>query len=125
MKIILLITVSLLCAIKIMAQADIPDSIKTQNLNEVVVEGQLQTVKPAVSTYLPGNNQKKSAQDAIDLLSQMGIPQIQVNPVSNSVLTLNGQPVSIYIDMQPSTQEQLEALRPADVKKVEYHVKTI
>ena len=29
-------------------------------------------------TYLPGNNQKKSAQDAIDLLSQMGIPQIQV-----------------------------------------------
>ncbi len=122
MKIILLITVSLLCAIKIMAQADIPDSIKTQNLNEVVVEGQLQTVKPAVSTYLPGNNQKKSAQDAIDLLSQMGIPQIQVNPVSNSVLTLNGQPVSIYIDMQPSTQEQLEALRPEDVKKVEYLV---
>lgn len=122
MKIILLITVSLLCAINIMAQTDIPDSIKTQNLNEVVVEGQLQTVKPAVSTYLPGNNQKKSAQDAIDLLSQMGIPQIQVNPVSNSVLTLNGQPVSIYIDMQPATQEQLEALRPEDVKKVEYLV---
>ncbi len=40
----------------------------------------------------------------------MGIPQIQVNPVSNSVFTLNGQPVSIYIDMQPATQEQLEKL---------------
>lgn len=115
MKTILLISLSLLCATNIMAQTEMPDSIKTQNLNEVVVEGQLQTVKPAVSTYLPGNNQKKSAQDAIDLLSQMGIPQIQVNPVSNSVLTLNGQPVSIYIDMQPATQEQLEALRPEDV----------
>lgn len=50
----------------------------------------------------------------------MGIPQIRVNPVSNSVLTLNGQPVSIYIDMQPASEEQMNALRPEDVKKVEY-----
>lgn len=78
----------------------------------------MQNVKPAVSTFYPGNNQKKSAQDAIDLLSQMGIPQIQVNPVSNSVLTLNGQPVSIYIDMQPASEDQINALHPEDVKKV-------
>lgn len=122
MKIILLITVSLLCAINIMAQNEYSDSIRTAELNEVIVEAQMQNVKPAVSTYIPGVNQKKSAQDAIDLLSQMGIPQIKVNPVSNSVLTLSGQPVSIYIDMQPATQEQLEALRPEDVKKVEYLV---
>lgn len=96
------------------------DTIKGQQLNEVVIEGEMQNVKPAVSTYIPGGNQKKSSQDAIDLLSQMGIPHIQVNPVSNTVLTLNGQPVSIYIDMQPATQEQLEALRPEDVRKVEY-----
>ena len=50
MKTILLISLSLLCATNIMAQTEMPDSIKTQNLNEVVVEGQLQTVKPAVST---------------------------------------------------------------------------
>lgn len=81
------------------------DTIKGQQLNEVVIEGEMQNVKPAVSTYIPGGNQKKSSQDAIDLLSQMGIPHIQVNPVSNTVLTLNGQPVSIYIDMQPATQE--------------------
>lgn len=98
------------------------DTIKEHQLNEVVVEGQMQNVKSAVSTYIPGGNQKKSAQDAIDLLSQMGIPQLRVNPVSNAVLNLNGQPVSIYIDMQPATEEQMNALRPEDVKKVEYLV---
>ena len=98
-------------AIVAMAQSETPDSIKTQNLDEVVVEAQMQNVKPSVSVYIPGGNQKKSAQDAIDLLSQMGIPHIQVNPVSNSVLTLNGQPVSIYIDMQPATQEDRKSTR--------------
>lgn len=96
------------------------DSVKAQQLNEVVVEAQMQNLASAVSTYYPDGNQKKSSQDAIDLLSQMGIPQIRVNPVSNSVLTLNGQPVSIYIDMQPASEEQMNALRPEDVKKVEY-----
>lgn len=121
MRIVLLLA-ALASALLAFGQTEKIDSIEAKELNEVVVEGQMQNVKPAVSTYIPGGNQKKSAQDAIDLLSQMGIPQLRVNPVSNAVLTLNGQPVSIYIDMQPATEEQMEALRPEDVKKVEYLV---
>ena len=71
------------------AQNSVTDSIDAKQLNEVVVEGQMQNVKSGVSTYIPGSNQKKSAQDAIDLLSQMGIPQLRVNSVSNSILTLS------------------------------------
>lgn len=121
MRIVLLLA-ALASALLAFGQTEKIDSIEAKELNEVVVEGQMQNVKPAVSTYIPGGNQKKSAQDAIDLLSQMGIPQLRVNPVSNAVLTQNGQPVSIYIDMQPATEEQMEALRPEDVKKVEYLV---
>ena len=105
-----------------LAQTTDNDSVKSEQLNEVIVEGQMQNITPIVSTFYPGSNQKKSAHDAIDLLSQMGIPQIRVNPVSNSVLTLNGQPVTIYIDMQPASEELMKALHPADVKKVEYYV---
>ncbi len=123
MRTIFLITVALaIFPLVALAQGEEPDSIGTQALDEVVVEARMQNVKPGVSTYIPGGDQKKSAQDAIDLLSQMGIPQIRVNPVSNSVLTLNGQPVAIYIDKQPASNEQMEALRPEDVKKVEYLV---
>ena len=121
MRIVLLLA-ALASALLAFSQTEKKDSIDAKELNEVVVEGQMQNVKSAVSTYIPDGNQKKSAQDAIDLLSQMGIPQLRVNPVSNAVLTLNGQAVSIYIDMQPATEEQMEALRPEDVKKVEYLV---
>lgn len=116
---------SILCAILPMvayAQTEKGDSVESQQLKELVVEANTQYVSSNVITYYPGSNQKKSSQDAIDLLSQMGIPQIRVNPVSNSVLTLNGQPVSIYIDMQPASKEQMDALCPEDVKKVEYLV---
>lgn len=104
------------------AQTTSKDSTATKRLDEIVVEAQMQNVAPSVSTYIPSGNQKKSAQDAIDLLSQMAIPQITVNPVSNSILTLNGKNVAVYIDMQPASQAQMEALRPEDVKKVEYLV---
>lgn len=118
----ILITLCVLLSLSVQAQNSVKDSINAMQLNEVVVEGQMQKVQPAVSTYYPGANQKRSAQDAIDLLSQMAIPQISVNPVSSAVLTLNGQPVTVYIDMQPASKEQLNALRPEDVKKVEYLV---
>lgn len=122
MKQVITFIMALHCAVSALAQTEARDSIKTNDLGTVVVEAQMQSVKPDVATFYPGSDQKKSAQDAIDLLSQMGIPQIRVNPVSNSVLTLNGQPVRIYIDMQPASEEQLNALRPEDVKKVEYLV---
>lgn len=122
MKHIIILTLLCLSHSASYAQTAGNDSISTQQLNEVVVEAQMQNVKPGISTYYPESNQKKSAQDAIDLLSQMGIPQVRVNPVSNSVLTLNGQPVAIYIDMQPASEALMNALRPEDVKKVEYLV---
>ncbi|MDO5396253.1 MAG: hypothetical protein Q4F07_09875 [Bacteroidales bacterium] len=103
-------------------QGAIPDSLDVQQLDEVIVDRTAQEIKPAVTVYYPENNQKKSAQNGMDLLQQMAIPQIRVNPVSNSVLTLNGQKVDIYIDMQPASQDLMEALNPEDVKKVEYLV---
>ena len=50
----------------------------------------------------------------------MSIPQISINPVAGSVETPGGESVSIYIDMEQASQEEMDALRPEDVKKVEY-----
>lgn len=52
----------------------------------------------------------------------MAIPQISVNPVGGTVQTHSGDDVAIYIDMERATQEEKDALRPEDVKKVEYYV---
>lgn len=105
----------------LVAFADEPtDTIKTQELNEVVVEAQMQRTTANSTTYYPDRNSKRAAQNAIDLLNQMNIPQINVNPVSGSVQTPSGDNVAIFIDMEPATQEEKDALRPEDVKKVEY-----
>lgn len=50
-----------------MAQTETPDSVKTQELDEVVVEAQIQRTNATSSTYTPTTRQKSSAQNAIDL----------------------------------------------------------
>ena len=96
------------------------DSIDTQILNEVVVEGASQYTSANKTTYLPDRNSKRTAQNAADLLSKMAIPQIAVNPLSGDVQTNSGKSVAIYIDYELATQAEKDALNPADVKKVEY-----
>ena len=81
----------------VMAQSAMTDSIKTQELNEVVVEAQMQQTSATSSTYIPNKKQKSSAQNAIDLLQQLAIPQITINLVDNTVTTLSGQNGAIYI----------------------------
>ena len=103
------------------AAQEIQDTIKAQELNEVVVEAANQRINAEVSTYIPMARQKNAAQNAVALLSQMSIPQIDVDPVSQAVKTAHGQNVSIFIDYVPATSEDLKGMKTQDVKKVEYY----
>lgn len=117
------IITSILCAtaaIAAMAQTEAPDSIEGKKLNEVVVEAQMQRTSPTATTYTPSGKQKNAAQNAIDLLRQMAIPQLQINPIDNSVKDNAGAEVSIFINYMPASQEEMDGLRTADVRKVEY-----
>lgn len=110
------------CAITAMAQTESTDSIKTQELNEVVVEASNQQTNATSSTYIPMARQKNAASDAISLLSQMAIPQLSVDPASQSIKTVSGQAVSIFIDYVAASAQDLSGMRTTDVKKVEYLV---
>lgn len=98
------------------------DSIKTQELNEIVIEASNQRTSSYISTYIPMARQKNAASDAISLLSQMAIPQIEVDPISQAVKTASGQGVSVFIDFLPATAQDLQGMRTQDVKKVEYYL---
>ncbi|MDE6452628.1 MAG: outer membrane beta-barrel family protein [Muribaculaceae bacterium] len=117
------IQTSMFCAIfaiAAMAQTEPLDSIRTQELNEVVVEAQMQRTSPTSTTYTPTVKQKNASQNAIDLLRQMAIPQIQINPVSEAVTDNAGGEVAIFINYFEASKEEMEGLRTPDVKKVEY-----
>lgn len=106
MRPIFIFIITLFCALCAFAQTETPDSVKARELNEVVVEAQMQRTSSNVTTYYPDRNSKRTAQNAIDLLSSMAIPQINVNPIGGTVTTPSGDEVSIYIDMEPATQEE-------------------
>lgn len=103
-----------------MAQTETPDSIKTQNLDEVVVEAQNQRTDAKLSSFTPTGKQKSSAQNAIDLLRQLAIPQINLNLVDNAVTTQSGQNVAIFINYLPASSEEIEGILTTDVRRVEY-----
>lgn len=107
-------------AISAMAQTETTDSIKTQELKEVVVEAQMQRTSPTSTTFTPTGKQKNASQNAIDLLRQMAIPQIQINPISEAVTDNAGDEVAIFINYLEASKEEMEGLRTPDVKKVEY-----
>jgi hypothetical protein len=103
------------------AQTDVTDSISVyKKLDEVVVEASNQSTNSTSSTYIPLSKQKNSATDAISLLSQMAIPQLEVQPGNFNVKTISGQNVALFINYVAATQQDLSGLRPTDVKKVDY-----
>ena len=66
------------------------------------------------------SKQKNAAQNAIDLIKIMSIPQVRVNPINENVTDNFGSDVTVYINYLQASKEELTGLRTADVRKVEY-----
>ena len=96
------------------------DSIVLKQLDEVVVNADLNRTDAGGVYFIPSSMQKNTAQNGIDLLRRMAIPQIKVSLVDDKVTTNTGEAVSIYINYTKALAEELEGLRTADVRKVEY-----
>lgn len=116
--IFLVLCVNAILPIKGICQAS--DSLSVKELKEVVVEAQMQRTGASTSTYILNGKQKSSAQNAIDLLRQLAIPQININLVDNAVTTQSGQNVAVYINYVPASDEEIEGIRTSDVRRVEY-----
>ena len=90
------------------------------NLSTVSVEAANSQLYADRSSYIPTQRQKNAAQNAVDLLRQMAIPQIRVNPNDETVTDNTGGNVAIYINCLEASKEEMEGLRTADVRRVEY-----
>lgn len=96
------------------------DTIKAQQLKEVIVEAANQNVTTSATTYTPTGRQKNAARNAVDLLRVMAIPQIRIDPITEAVSDNFGGDVAIYINFLPASREEMEGLRTEDVRKVEF-----
>lgn len=91
--------------------------IKLQAVN---VEADNASLLSDKSIYRPTQRQKSASQTATDLLVRMAIPQLKTRLGSSSVTTASGQPVSLYIDFVPASENDLKMMKMSDVKSVEY-----
>lgn len=73
------------------------------------------------SVFIPNYRQKNASQSGVMLLGLMAIPQIDVDLSSLSVKTMGGQNVTIFIDYNEATRQDLEGMRTQDVKRVEFY----
>lgn len=103
----------------ILAQEPV-DSVTIQELDEVIVEAANQVTTSTSSSYIPKNIIKKASNNAIDLLSRMQVPEIQVDQYNGTVKDLAGRKVTIFIDGRKAGIEEIKGMRMADVMRVEY-----
>lgn len=100
---------------------DIRLSVSAISLDEVVVSGDAVIKKSDRQLILPTQKQKRAATNGINLLQQMPISRISVSPVDKTIKTTLGEEVQLRINGVEATKEEISAIRPTDVIRVEYH----
>ena len=90
-------------------------------LEEVTVESKNIIQKVDKQVLLPSKEQRKAASDGVSLLQNLQIPRIVINPVENTIKTLSDEAVQLRINGIEATSEEVMAINPKDVIRIEYH----
>ena len=90
-------------------------------LDEVVVEGEKVIRKIDRQLVMPTEVQKKASTNGVSLLQHLQLSGLTVNPMTKSIATNYGETVQLRINGVQATHEEVVALRPDDVVRVEYH----
>lgn len=98
---------------------DITLRSETVQLQNVEVVGNQQVRKVDRLFIYPSREQVKISSTSLDLLSEMMLPDLLVNPVERSISS-NGQPVELRINGRKVQLSEVEALSPKDILRVEY-----
>ena len=69
----------------------------------------------------PSDRQVKAATNGMDLLQQLMLPKIQVNPLSNEIKIPGNGEVQLRINGVKVENQEIRALQPSDIIRIEYH----
>lgn len=102
------------------AQEAESDSVVVHELGEITIVADSQRTTATKTVYVPTSSQKSTSSGGVSLLSRMEIPQINVNPITESVRTADNQALALFINYHPATEEDVRGLNTEDVRRVEY-----
>ena len=119
MKSALAFILALLCVLAALAQTEQPDTILPQELNEIVVQAPKVIRKADMDVYHPSKSAVDNAKNGMQLLRNLMIPTLTVNDALGSI-SAAGQSVQVRINGRVATINQVKALLPETIKRVEW-----
>lgn len=91
------------------------------SLDNVTVSASNQTSQLDKKIIHPSERQVKASTNGIDLLQQLMLPKIRVNPLSREVTLPGGGEVQYRINGVKTELQDILALLPADIIRIEFH----
>ena len=90
-------------------------------LDEVVVKASCVVNGKDRKIYLPTSNQIKASTNGMDILMQMKLNRLQVDPMNRKITSSNPGEVQLRINGNKSDINEVQSLRPDDIQRIEYH----
>ncbi len=94
---------------------------ESQTLSGVTVTASSVIRKADRQIVIPSQLQRKTSSNGVALLQHLQLSRISVNTLNGSVTTTTGDAVELRINGVKAEIQDVKALQPADVLKVEYH----
>ena len=116
-KIIIAVAATAIPAIAIAQEA--VDSIPAHELNEVVVQAPKVIRKADMDVYYPSRSAIENSRNGMQLLTNLMIPSLTVTDALGTI-TATGQSVQIRINGRASSVDEVKALLPETIKRVEW-----
>ena len=101
------------------SQTDVTDSVYSTQLKEIIIEAPKVIRKADMDVYYPPKSAVGNSKNGMQLLNNLMIPSLFVNDALGSI-TAAGQSVQVRINGRKATIDQVRALLPESIKKVEW-----
>ncbi|MDR2118630.1 MAG: carboxypeptidase regulatory-like domain-containing protein [Tannerellaceae bacterium] len=103
------------------APTDILMEEEAAALDGVTVQASNTSVRIDRKLIYPSERQVKASADGVDLLQQLMLQRVKVDPLSRGISLAGGGEVQLRINGAKVEAEDIAALLPVDVLRVEYH----
>ena len=91
----------------------------SQQLGEVTVTASNMIGTADRKLVFPNKKQVNASNNGVDLLRNLMIPRIQINPIGNTIGTNDGGSVQLCINGRKASQNEVTALQPSEIVRVE------
>ncbi len=95
------------------------DTTDVEQLDAVTVSVANVEVKGSRRVAFPTQKQIDASANGMDLLGKLMLSQLKINPLDNSLSSSDGGTVQLCINGRKATQQEVTALLPADIIKIE------